>query len=221
MQGVQQDALHMDMKRVKDLTGQKFGRWVVVRFSHAKGNAAYWWCRCECEAHTEKSVFGGDLKRGESTSCGCLSREERAARSTKHSLSRHPAYRSWIYMRNRCNNPNYDGYGIYGGRGISVCERWNTSFEAFWEDMGPTWAPGLSIDRINYNDNYSPENCRWVTAKEQARNRRTETIIETPAGPMCVTEAAELYGLSRQTLFSRLRYKWTDPYDLVRPPHRK
>lgn len=208
----------MDMTRVKDLTGRQFGRWTVLRFSHAKGRAAYWWCQCGCAARTERPVFGGDLKRGVSTSCGCHMREQSAERLRRHSMSRHPAYRSWQMMRNRCANPAFGGYDLYGGRGITVCAKWDT-FEGFWEDMGPTWAPGLSIDRYPDKDgNYGPDNCRWATPRQQARNRRTERLIQTPDGEMSVTAAAEKYGIPRPTLFSRLRYGWTDPSQLLAPP---
>jgi len=206
----------MDMKRVKDLTGNTYGRWSVVKFAYAKGNAAYWDCKCECGA--EKAVFGGDLKRGMSTSCGCLAREKQAARMTRHGMAGTPGYHSWVYMKDRCNNPASDGYPQYGGRGIVVCEAWST-FEGFWADMGSTWADGLSIDRYpDKNGNYEPGNCRWATPQQQARNRRTERLIETPSGLMCVAEAGETFGVSPITISSRLRYGWTDPAKLVAPP---
>src|SRR4051812_41466291 len=115
----------------------------------------YWHCVCDCG--TKRAVFGADLKRRGSLSCGCLMRELASERAmATHRMSRHPAYRTWIRIKVRCTNPNDDGHHLYGGRGIKVCSRWET-FEKFWEDMGPSWVRGASIDRIDTNGDYSPE----------------------------------------------------------------
>lgn len=120
-------------------------------------------------------------------------------------------------MRSRCGNPNDDGYALYGGRGITVCQQWET-FPQFWKDMGETWAVGLSLDRIDVDGPYSPENCRWATAKEQADNRRDKRFIDTPQGKMKVEEASRIFGVSIPTLRSRIRYGWTDPEKMVSKP---
>lgn len=119
-------------------------------------------------------------------------------------------------MRSRCEQPTAAGYALYGGRGIKVCDKWQT-FEGFWEDMGPTWGEGLSIDRIDVNRGYYKGNCRWSTPKEQAMNRRTNHRILTPAGVMTIKEASERYGLTYNTISARIRYGWTDPSELVKP----
>ena len=205
----------MDMSRVHELTGKVFGQWTVLKFSHANGKMAYWLCRCDCG--TERSVFGGDLKRGMSSGCGCQRLAKLSAAHTTHGMSSHDAYCSWQHMRTRCQNPKSNNYSLYGGRGIKVCDKWQ-AFDGFWEDMGPSWRVGLSIDRYpNKDGNYEASNCRWASDLEQARNRRTERVIDTPSGPMSITEAAEKYGLSRQTISSRLRYEWSNPADLVAP----
>jgi hypothetical protein len=117
----------------------------------------------------------------------------------------------------RCERPLTKGYEQYGGRGITVCDRWH-DFDAFWLDMGKTWRPGLSLDRFPDQDgNYEPSNVRWATKKQQADNRSTNRLIDTPKGRMNVTQAAAAFGLSEKTLFSRLRYGWTDPNELVKP----
>lgn len=207
------------MAQIIDLTGKRFSRWTVIELSHQVGKMLYWHCVCDCG--TKRAVFGGDLKRDGSRSCGCLMREESAKRGTTHGMMRHPAYRSWIYMKARCENSKTSGYHLYGGRGIKVCKRWS-DFERFWTDMGPTWRKGLTLERINVNGGYKPSNCRWATWKEQAGNRRTERLIDTPGGKMSVTKAAELFGLNRGTIFARISYGWPEHLLLmpIRPTRR-
>lgn len=201
------------MAQIIDLTGKRFSRWAVTGLSHQVGKMLYWHCVCDCG--TKRAVFGGDLKRDASRSCGCLMREQAGERSETHGMVSHPAYRSWVYMKMRCANPNTSGYHLYGGRGITVCKRWD-SFKRFWADMGPTWCKGLTLERINVNGGYKPSNCRWATRKEQAGNRRTQHLIETPEGKMSVTQAAERFGLSRKLIFARIGYGWPE-HDLLLP----
>lgn len=119
-------------------------------------------------------------------------------------------------MISRCSNPDDVSYPLYGGRGITVCDRWS-DFDNFWRDMSPKWRPRLSLDRIDVNGNYEPRNCRWATAKQQGRNRRDNRIIDTPSGPLTVVEASEKYGVPYNTIIARLRYGWTDPGEVVKP----
>lgn len=203
------------MGQVIDLTGRRFFRWTVTGLSHQVGKMLYWHCVCDCG--TKRAVFGADLKRGGSRSCSCLMREAAAERGTTHGMMRHPAYRSWVYMKGRCENPKTSGYHLYGGRGIKVCKRWS-SFERFWADMGPAWREGLTLERINVNGGYKPSNCKWATRKEQAGNRRTARLIATPEGEMSVTKAAELFGLKRSAVFARISYGW--PKELLLVPTR-
>jgi hypothetical protein len=205
------------MGQIINLTGQTFGRWHVDSMSHQVGKMVYWTCICECG--TKRAVFGADLKRGGSLSCGCLARELRAGRMTTHGMAKegteHLGYRNWINARSRCNNPNDTMYHLYGGRGIHMCAQWE-NFAVFWADMGATWYKGASIDRIDTDGDYAPGNCKWSTPKQQANNRRNNRMIETSSGPMTVTQAAEKYGLSAATVFSRIRYGWPEA-DLLRP----
>lgn len=195
------------MGKIVDLSGKTFGRWNVLELSHNTNSVLYWKCRCICG--TEKVVFGGDLKRGVSKSCGCLAREVAGQHVITHGMTSHPAHRNWISMNQRCYNQESNDYQWYGARGIKVCERWQDSFEDFWKDTGPTWQSGLTLDRKKVDQDYGPDNCRWATRKEQARNRRNNRIVDTPNGPMLLIEAAETYGIDCRTVNSRFKYGWT------------
>lgn len=159
--------------RAVDHTGKRFSKWIVISFVgiNSKG-AARWLCRCECGI--EKSVPAESLIRGKSKSCGCSSNLFRSSKLLAHGHARggkmSGTYRSWHSMRQRCENVNIPQYCDYGGRGITVCERWS-SFEDFFADMGER-PDGLTLDRINCNGNYEPGNCRWATPKQQTNNRR-------------------------------------------------
>jgi len=142
------------MRKIVDLTGKRFGRWVALALhpGRSRWREAMWLCRCDCSS--ERIVRGVSLRHGDTTSCGCFARE----RATKHGLSRTRTYRVWQGIKQRCFNPQAKHYSYYGGRGITVCERWLT-FENFYADMGDP-PPGMSLDRIDPNGNYEPENCR-------------------------------------------------------------
>lgn len=190
------------MGKFIDITGQKFGRWTILaRGGRSHNNGTLWKCRCECG--NEKSVKSEILRSGESKSCGCLSRDRFIATNTTHGMSRHPAYKLWVAMLVRCN-PSGPNTKNYASRGIAVCDRWK-SFTNFWEDMGPSWTPSLSLDRLDNDKGYSPDNCKWATDAQQANNTRRNRWIETPRGSMTVAQASRAFGVSQQTMHARIR----------------
>jgi len=171
------------MAEKKDITGVRYGRLTAICLEgRDKFGIGLWSCNCDCGKSITVRLCS--LTSEATKSCGCLNKQTRAERaktgalSRKHGLSRHPLYSSWSTMKSRCYNPNSTKYHLYGGRGIEICDRWKDSFVNFLEDMGER-PNGCSLDRIDGNKGYSPENCKWSTYSDQNRNRRQYTRNRT------------------------------------------
>ena len=192
--------------RFIDISGQQFGLWTVLHeVSHPSGRT-HWLCRCACG--TERVVIGSRLRAGNSTCCGCRrNRPLGIVCGKKHGMSTTPEYFAWQQLRGRCENSARRDFHRYGGRGICVCERWQ-SFEAFLEDMGPRPSAQHSVERKDNDGNYEPGNCFWATKKEQARNRRACRMLTFNNTTRCLSEWAEVVGMNPVTLTARLRRGW-------------
>lgn len=205
----------------KDLTGRQFGYLTVLRRSGTTegtlAKRATWAVRCVCGA--EFDAIGSNLtsaNRGAKKSCGCRRREMLLDAWGSHGMTAHPAWNTWVAMRSRCRNQKDKDWPNWGGRGISVCERWQ-QFENFWADMGPTWMPGLTIERQNNSGNYEPGNCIWAGYMVQANNRRGNVHLDTPQGRMTIAQAARAYGVKPVTLRQRILLGWPPERALVPP----
>lgn len=210
--------------RSRDLTNQVFGRLTALKISTEpmKGSSSStpWVCRCECG--TEKVIRAIHLTNGSTLSCGCLIRQKTSERSLTHGHKRNgvrsPTYAVWSSIMTRCTNPKTANWNDYGGRGITVCERWRNSFEAFLEDVGERPSKDHSIDRKDVNGNYEPGNVRWATRAEQCRNKRTNRKITIGGETHCLSEWEEIKGLPKKRITSRLFLGWSE-YEAVMTPN--
>lgn len=197
-----------------DLTGHRFGKWTVIGLGispHGYEHQQFWLCRCECGAEAVRK--GGQLrhaeKRGVFQSC-------QSCGAKRHGYTGTSTHRIWIQMRDRCRRQEHPAYARYGGRGITVCERWQ-SFENFLADMGERPA-GHSLDRIDNDKGYSPENCRWATRTEQNRNKTGTRLLTFMNKTMTVTEWESETGIPRGTIYVRVNtLKWSVERALTTP----
>ncbi len=169
-------------------------------------------CRCRCECGMVKVIRAGHLKNGATISCGCHARAIASRRATlrnpTHRMSLRPVYAVYRSMLARCSNPKNKAWHLYGGRGITVCDRWKT-FEQFLADMGEPSA-GMSLDRIDSNGNYEPSNCRWATMQTQQRNRRNNHLLTINGRSQPIAAWADEAGISATTLTKRIEAKWPE-----------
>ena len=190
------------MGTLKDLTDQQFGSWKVLHeVDRSKSGQRVW--RCSCSCGTESLVTQGNLSSGKSTKCvSCAAKVSHV----KHGMGAESSglYSVWKSMKSRCYNPNRNSYARYGARGISVCDSWMT-FENFLADMGATYQTGLTLDRIDNDKGYSPENCRWANIQQQNSNTSKNVNLEFKGSFYTEAELSRLTGVPRTTLQARRR----------------
>jgi hypothetical protein len=198
-----------------DRTGQQFGYLTVIgRAPNGKRGTAMFYCRCKCGRET--IVKSGALKGGNTRSCGCLNKEVVSKmtikRNTTHGMAkrkdRKQAYITWAHIKERCENPSCRDYKNYGGRGIAVCDSWQI-FENFYNSMGDPPTSKHTIERVNNNKNYEPDNCIWATRKEQNNNTRLNRILELNGQRKTLAQWSESTGINHKTLSTRLRDGWS------------
>ena len=214
------------MAKLKDITDRKFGRLTVLRFSAMRNGKAHWQCQCECGEILD--ISGQSLKRGLSRSCGCLAKRNAAT----HGMSHYAEYQIWCGILQRCNDPNGKSFSRYGGRGITICNRWE-QFVNFYADMGPRPSSEHSIDRIDNDAHYScgrcPQckknmwsaNCRWSSRVEQGSNKRNNHRVTYNGKSQTISELARVYNLNIFSLFSRISRGGPIEKALTQAPRRR
>lgn len=216
------------MGKLIDLTGQRFGRLTVIEKSPSRrGDKTWWSCKCDCGSTLE--VWSVYLRNGTTKSCGCLNREMCSARLKAYrkrngadGRSKTRLHSIWAGMKERCLSPGSHAYALYGGRGITVCDEWRNSFDAF-RDWALThgYSEDLSIDRIDVDGDYCPENCRWADAITQSNNTRCNHMLTYSGRTMSVSRWAVEIGISRGTLVSRLSAGWSVQQAIETPVEHK
>lgn len=189
------------MSAIKDETGKKYANLTVISFAGVSGRYATFLCKCDCGRETV--VRGSDLRTGNTKSCG-------KCKTERHGMCRSRLYNIWIHIKRRTNNPNAQFYEDYGGRGIKICDEWNKSFLSFkeWAESSG-YSDKLTIERIDVNGNYCPENCKWIPLKEQANNRRTTVNITFNGETMNLSQWAKRLGMNFGTLQTRYKNGWS------------
>lgn len=188
-----------------DLSGKRFGRLEVIKYSHSDSHRVpHYLCHCDCGK--EKIISSQSLKKGLTVSCGCYHRENHR----KHSMSQTRLFSIWHKMKERCYNENHVQYHRYGGRGITVCDEWKDNSKAFFDwALSSGYSKDLTLDRIDNDGNYSPDNCKWSTAKEQMNNRSNNRLITYYGKTHTLTEWSRIKGISPATIYNRLNAGWS------------
>lgn len=203
------------MPKAIDLAGVRYGRLVGVRRveNNVHGHSR-WLFRCDCGKEVVRDP--ASVRYGTTLSCGCLRVENTRAQRRKHGLSHSPTEGAYLGAKRRCTKTNDPKFPQYGGRGISMCERWMAGFEFFLEDMGVR-PDGMTLDRIDVNGPYSPSNCRWATVHTQARNRTDNVWVVHEGERMILKDFALLMGVNYRTLCTRIQKCGLTPHEALAP----
>ena len=196
-------SLAYNENRTRIHPGDRYGRWTVLDYDHKDDRGSVYWL-CECDCGNISVIRGSALRSGRSASCGCYRSDRMSERNSKHGMYGTPLYHSWQNMKSRCTNPNDIGYHRYGGRGIIICNEW-LDFESFkiWA-MDNGYMPGLTVDRIDNDGCYCPENCRWADIITQANNRSTNRLITYNGNTHTIAEWARLFDIDYYKLHARV-----------------
>lgn len=193
-----------------DMTGKRIGKLVIIKYAETRNNQAYWLCKCDCG--NKIIARGNHLRKGNIKSCGCLRGEENKRR-TKHNMSRSTLYNTYHSIRKRCYLKSNASYAHYGGRGIKMCDEWlnkETGFDTFYNwAISSGYEKGKSIERIDVNKDYCPENCTWADPKQQANNRTNTPHITYNSESHTPSEWEKICGIPRQTILSRYKKGWS------------
>lgn len=198
-----------------EMIGKKFNMLTVMEQceSRSKGKR-YWLCKCDCG--NTAVVNTSNLCSGQVKSCGCIANRPN---NTSHGMSKTVIYQRWISMRARCKNEKTNSFKNYGGKGIKVCTEWEESFEIFMKwSMENGFQEDLTLDRIDPNGNYCPENCRWISIKEQENNRTDNVRYQYKGRELTIPQLSEIYGINKQTLFWRVRKKGMSIAEAIETP---
>ena len=197
----------------KDETGKRYSRLLVIKLmpDRNKYKRAVFECLCDCGA----TIYceGGNLRSGNSKSCGCYNIDSIINRNTTHGMSKTREHHIWTGIIARCYNKKCKEYKYYGGRGIKMCKRWLNGFAFFFEDMG-NCPENHSIDRKNNNSDYKPSNCRWTTQKEQCNNKRNNTVINYMGKKLTISQWSDEIGINSNTISSRI-FRGDNPRSVI------
>lgn len=188
-----------------DMTGEKYGKLLVVEYAgKTQRGISLWKCKCDCGR--EVAVQSANLRNGHTKSCGCFRAEWCKENCTKHGLEHTRLYGIWTDMIHRCHNPENSSYERYGARGISVCEEWRNDVRVFYDwAINNGYSDDLTIDRVDNNGNYCPDNCRWATRVEQASNRRSNILITRNGETKTMKQWAISEGIPYQVVWQRIK----------------
>lgn len=205
-----------EMVAALDITGERYGRLTAISRGEAAGRRTKWNFRCDCGAEVSRLLE--NVRTGETQSCGCLRKEITRERSMTHghSIGRKMSrtLKSYQHAKSRCFNPGDEKYPIYGGRGITMCSAWAGDFSRFLLDMGEC-PPGRTLDRVDVNGHYEPRNCRWATARQQARTRTDNVIVDHNGQRMILKDFAALMKVGYKALHARVKYRGQTPHEAV------